>query len=130
MGEPLKIDVGRSFTWEFGPILNEAGEPLDLSGSATGDWFVLRRKGDPTSIILHQSSALTRVSFIPQLVGNATQYSMQVTIEPDDTQGIVMPGLYFHEAVIVDATGHKYNLSFGDGNLIQFNAALPFPLAS
>jgi hypothetical protein len=126
MGDPLQIRIGRDLAWSFGPLLNEAGEALDMSSAAsTGEWFVLTRRGDPDSAVLHLNEALGSVTFLSQVVGGVTQYTMLVTIQPSDTAAI-LPGLYFHEPVVADATGHIYSLETDDGNLIQLKAAVPF----
>lgn len=126
MAEPLQVRIGRDLAWSFGPLVNEAGEALDMSSeSATGEWFVLTKRGDVETTVLHLNEALGGVTFLSQDVGGVTQYTMLVTIRPDDTAELP-PGLYFHEPVVVDKTGHVYTLETDDSNLIQFKAAISF----
>jgi hypothetical protein len=126
MADPLKVRVRRSLAWSFGPLINEAGQPLDMSGNiANAEWFVLTRRGDATSIVLHLTKTLGNVLIEPtgtNLNGDVL-YNVTVILQDTDTEE-VPPGLYFHEPVVVDASGNTYTLETDDNNLIQLEPAV------
>lgn len=92
------------------PVTDDAGNPFDLTGgtaewwvgqsiSSTGDGVVIKKSTDPGGgITISQSGSL---------------FSLNIVLDPPDTEQLPPRMSYYHEAKVVDAQGGVYVVASG-----------------
>lgn len=91
------------------PVLDEDGANLDLSGGTARWWVGKTVSSTGTNILIQKSTdALDGIT----ITSASGLYTLTITIDPEDTEGL-KAGNWYHEAEVITSAGKIYTVTTG-----------------
>ena len=123
-----KVHAGRDVSLAFGPLVDQSGAAIDMSGSASAEWWMGKTAyATGANVYAKKDSASGGIVFTSTTTNGVTLYTANVQIAPTDTENVAPTPTgqnYYHELEIKDATGRDYTYDLSDSGAFQLLPSL------
>jgi hypothetical protein len=119
--QDVELEQGSSMTLVFGPVLDDTGSPVDLTGASAKWWMGKRNTASGADVFVMKDSDDGSITIYSALWYNEVQWYVSINILPTDTLGAppcVHPIEWYHEARITTQDGKVATIATGSFNLI------------